>query len=153
MIAGLSMPFSASWATAQFIRQNIGSDVVLAGFDDYCSCPVAQWLERDMYFPQMRKFARVNTQNGAERYLISNSNDLFSELLGVAQDKNAPVLLLLTEGPGRDILNEDPPPVPLPPTLSGQKRALVIHMLPAFLDGVVRDEGEHLFLLTIVNAK
>jgi hypothetical protein len=60
-IAGLMTPFSAARDVADYIRTNLPPDVNLAGADDYCVSPVAAYLGRDFYFPQMHRTAGYNT--------------------------------------------------------------------------------------------
>jgi hypothetical protein len=146
MVAGLSMPFSASWATAQYIRKNVDPHIPIVAMDDYCASPVAQWLGREIYFPQMRKFARVNTQDGAAHEAYVNPNDWIGQLVQISQMRGPNVLLMLSY-PNGEMLPKQDTPVPL--MLNGQKRTLRIKVLPSFFDSVVADEGQSLFLVSL----
>jgi hypothetical protein len=65
--AGLMYPFSATRATAQFIASTYGDSVVVAAVRDYPAAPIAQWLDRPLYLPEIGDYARYNTQNDLVR--------------------------------------------------------------------------------------
>jgi hypothetical protein len=81
--AGMFLPFSATRATADYIRKSYDPGINLFGVLDYCTSPIAQWLGRPIYFPQMHRFASYNTQNDAERIQNITENELMPQLVGL----------------------------------------------------------------------
>jgi hypothetical protein len=118
--------------------------VAIMAMEDYCASPVAQWLDRDLYFPDTRTFARWNTQNPAARY-PTDKNTLLSTVVALARAHHSDVLFLLSYIPGRVL--SLPELVPLP---EGQQ-ALRVQPLAAFLDSVVADEGQLIYRFSLVD--
>jgi len=144
-VAGMSLQFSATKQAGNYIKQNFGDRVVLVGMQDYCVSPIAQWLDREIYFPQMAKSARYNTQNGDARYSVGEGNPLLPKMVELGERHNADVLLIWSHVPG---FNPDPPdPISVP---GRPARVLRTRILPKFLNSVVEDEGIELYLFSVV---
>jgi hypothetical protein len=144
MVAGLVLPFSASWATAEFIKTKVEEPVAIMAMEDYCASPIAQWLDREIYYPNMRTFARWNTQNPAARHPV-DVNTLLSTVVGLARASGSDVLFLLSYIPGRAL--QLPELVPLPE----RRQGLRVRPLASFLDGVVADEGQLIYRFSLVD--
>jgi hypothetical protein len=94
--AGLIYPFSATWAAAQFIKSTYGDSVVIAAVRDYPAAPIAQWLDRPIYFPETGTYARYNTQNDRLRTHPSQ-NEILRQLYEQATATGKNVLLLVND--------------------------------------------------------
>ncbi len=89
-------PFSATWATAKFIKSTYGDTVEIAAVRDYPAAPIAQWLDRSLYFPEVGGFARYNTQNDLLR-THPTQDEILRQLYARAKKTNKNVLLLLND--------------------------------------------------------
>jgi len=94
--AGLIYPFSATWAAAQFIKSTYGDTVVIAAVRDYPASPIAQWLDRPIYFPETGTYARYNTQNDLLR-MHPGQGEILRQLYEQAMATGKNVLLLLND--------------------------------------------------------
>jgi hypothetical protein len=94
--AGLLYPFSATWAAAQFIKSTYGDTVVIAAVRDYPASPIAQWLDRPIYFPETGTYARYNTQDDRVRTHPSQ-DEILRQLYEQATATGKNVLLLLND--------------------------------------------------------
>src|SRR5262249_8862324 len=142
-IADHVMPFSASKAVADFIRKDLPPNITIAAVDDYCGSPVAAYLGRELYFPQMRKYAPFNTQNDAARYPITLPN-LFEQFDELILKENRDVLFLLSSK--RSLWGQDVT-INMPATSFGPPVVLRVKVLPRFEDSTVEDESQALYLI------
>jgi hypothetical protein len=145
-IAAMFLPFSSSLAVADYIQQHFDDRTILVAVDDFSAAPVSAWLDRSIYFPQMRRFARYNTQNAAERTAV-NVATVLPEIHDLADTRHADVVLMLSSDrhlTDRDLL------INLPPTPTDPAPKLRIRVLPSFTAGVVSEENQHLYLLSVV---
>jgi hypothetical protein len=94
--SGLVYPFSATWAAAQFIKSTYGDTVVVAAVRDYAAAPMAQWLDRPLYFPETGSFARYNTQDDRLR-THPTQDEILGQLYERARAAGKNVLLLLND--------------------------------------------------------
>ncbi|HVT89301.1 MAG TPA: hypothetical protein VHD56_10645 [Tepidisphaeraceae bacterium] len=146
-LAGLVIPFSASWATARYIKANISENTILVAVDDYCASPIATWLSKPIYFPQMQALAIVNTQNPEARIDLTMQT-LLTKVFELSAANQTQVLLLLSSG--RPPIAEHDVLITLPPIANIPNPALQMQVLPRFEEGVVADESESLYLLRAV---
>jgi hypothetical protein len=143
-IAGMILPFSMSRHVSDFIRTHFDSDqVIIAGIPDFCTSPISQWLDRPIYFPEMRRFARVNTQNDADRP-GTNPEFMITQFYDMMKTENKPILLVAEAG---FYLVEQDTVVAVPG--SENQRAVQVRVLPSFSGGVVESEDARLYLISI----
>jgi hypothetical protein len=144
-IAGMVLPFSASRQVSDYIKTHFNLDqVVLIGVPDYCVAPISQWLGRPIYFPDMKSFARVNTQDDAKRPRV-NGATLLPELYGLIRTEHKPALLIAEADftlVGRDTTLPIDPANPDGPALS-------IRVLPEFPNSIVASEAARLYFIDI----
>ena len=139
-IADARMPFSASKATADYIRQELPPDITLAGMDDYCVSPVGVLLNRRIYSFQMRSTPVFFTQDDSARYPITEDS-LMSELLLLNMKTDKDVLLLLS-APRRFQFSDFN--YGFAPSF-GSQPVLHFSMLATLENSTVADEGETLY--------
>jgi hypothetical protein len=140
----MTLPFSDSKRISEYIRTNYDLDqVVLMGIPDYSTSPESQWLNRPIYFPEMRNFARVNTQSDADRPGVKPRR-LLPVIASVMEEQNKPALLIAASGfkPwDQDCV------VPVNPDLESSRK-VTIKVLPTFNEGIVATESALLYLIT-----
>lgn len=142
--AAVQMPFSASKAAAEYIRAEFDlSKVVLAGVPDYASSPMSQWLDRPIYFPDMQKFAHVNSQGDAERPGLAAA-PLMPQLYRLAMQESKPVLLIVA---GNQALVERDALIPVDPNQPAGL-AMRVQVLRTFDQSIEQSEAMRLYLLT-----
>jgi hypothetical protein len=93
---GFVYPFSATVAVAEFIKATYGDTVVIAAVRDYAAAPIAQWLDRPVYFPETGSYARYNTQDDRLR-TQPTQDEILRQLYQQARATGKNVLLLLNE--------------------------------------------------------
>jgi hypothetical protein len=94
--AGMVLPFSATRATASYIRKNFDPGINLFGVLDYCTSPIAQWLGRPIYFPQMHKSATYNTQDDAQRIQNITEEELMPQLVGLIDSSGRDAVVIFS---------------------------------------------------------
>ena len=150
--AGLIYPFSATWAVAQFIKSTFGDSVVIAAVRDYPATPIAQWLDRPIYFPETGTYARYNTQNDRLRRQPSQ-DEILRRLDEQATATGKNVLL---------VVNVRLPQISLIPigeehrydVVGGQSQrptVLGIKCVAVFDKSVVEDESHWVYLVRPIN--
>jgi len=150
--AGLIYPFSATWAVAQFIKSTFGDSVVIAAVRDYPATPIAQWLDRPIYFPETGTYARYNTQNDRLRRQPSQ-DEILRRLDEQATATGKNVLL---------VVNVRLPQISLIPigeehrydVVGGQSQrptVLGIKCVAVFDKSVVADESHWVYLVRPIN--
>jgi hypothetical protein len=150
--AGLIYPFSATWAVAQFIKSTFGDSVVIAAVRDYPAAPIAQWLDRPIYFPETGTYARYNTQNDRLR-THPTQNEILRQLHEQSTATGKSVLLLV---------NDRLPQISLIPigeehrydVVGGQTQrptVLGIKCVAVFDKSVVEDESHRVYLVRPIN--
>jgi hypothetical protein len=150
--AGLIYPFSATWAAAQFITSTYGDTVVIAAVRDYPAAPIAQWLDRPIYFPETGTYARYNTQDDALRTHPSQ-DEIVRQLYEQAMATRKNVLLLV---------NDRLPQISQIPIgeehrydvvdgRTGRPAAVGITCLAVFDKSVVEDESHWVYLVRPIN--
>jgi hypothetical protein len=150
--AGLIYPFSATWAAAQFIKSTYGDSVVIAAVRDYPAAPIAQWLDRPIYFPETGTYARYNTQNDRLR-THPTQNEILRQLHEQSTATGKNVLLLV---------NDRLPQISLIPigeehrydVVDGQTQrpiVLGIKCVAVFDKSVVEDESHRVYLVRPIN--
>jgi hypothetical protein len=93
----LGSPFSASTATARYIREQGLDDRPMIGVLDYVAAPVAVRLEREIYFPQTRTSGSyVDWRNAAGREELPSFNEVLAYAAGGLRRDGRPVLLILS---------------------------------------------------------
>jgi hypothetical protein len=120
---------------------------MLVGVLDYCCSPTAQWLGRDIYFPQIHGFARYNTQNGDPNVRNPGINfvEVMKEIYVLLQaHPQQEVVFILSSGP---VLNDEDIGVQDPAT--GRRYILSIKGVASFQDSVVFDESAHVYHITL----
>jgi hypothetical protein len=92
--AGLIYPFSATLAAAQFIESTFGDTVIVAAVRDFSAAPLAQWLDRPLYFPEVGAYARYNTQDDLV-HTNPDQDEILRLLYAQAMAERKNVLLVL----------------------------------------------------------
>jgi len=96
-VGDLASPFSASAATADYIRQQGLDDRPMIGLLDYVAAPVAVRLEREIYFPQTRTSGSyVDWRNEAGREELPSFNDVLADAVSRLRGDGRTVLLILS---------------------------------------------------------
>jgi hypothetical protein len=150
--AGLIYPFSATWAVAQFIKSTFGDSAVIAAVRDYPAAPIAQWLDRPIYFPETGTYAPFSTQNDRLRTHPSQ-NEILRQLHEQSTATGKNVLLLV---------NDRLPQISLIPigeehrydVVGGQTQrptVLGIKCVAVFDKSVVEDESHRVYLVRPIN--
>ena len=139
-IADARMPFSASKATADYIRRQVPPDTALAGMDDYCVFPVGVLLNRPIYSFQMRTTPVFFTQDDSLRQPVSFES-MMTEILVLNAKTSKDVLLMLSSGRRID---PDELNITFPPSF-GSSPILHVSLLARFDDSTVADEAESLY--------
>lgn len=160
-LAGMDLPFSATRTTAQFIKANYDQRVILAGFPDFSAAPLAHWLDKPIYFPQVHRYARIHTQDDAVRS-SPNFFNILSELYDLSRgDGNKQVLLMLSAGSAATVpINVGEQKFSLAQLQTGYSVEFVFNHKPtgrektvtakaiaSFTNSVVKDEQQWLYLL------
>jgi hypothetical protein len=94
--AGMILPFSATRATADYIRKTYDPGINLFGVLDYCTSPIAQWLGRPIYFPQMHRAATYNTQDDAQRIQNITEDELMPQLVGLIDSSGRDAVVIFS---------------------------------------------------------
>jgi hypothetical protein len=137
-IACMVLPFSAGKATAEYIQDNLPPNVTLAGVEDYCMAPVAVYVGREFYFPEMRRFAPYNTQDDKARLPVTHESFL-EDLRLLTLTRNQDVILLLSDAKLLDA-NHREYDLDIPATPSAPRLLLHVTLLRQFTDSTVPDE-------------
>ena len=150
--AGLIYPFSATWAVAQFIKSTFGDSVVIAAVRDYPAAPIAQWLDRPIYFPETGTYARYNTQNDRLRthptqteilqQLHEQSTATGKDVLLLVNDRLAQISLIpIGEEHRYDVVDGQ----------TQRTTVLGIKCVAVFDKSVVEDESHRVYLVRPIN--
>jgi hypothetical protein len=140
-IADVRLPFSASRATADYIRSNFPADLPLAGVEDWCVSPVGGLLNRPMYSFQMKATVPFQSQDDAARFPVTMESIVGQTLvLNLKADKD--VLLLLSSGAQFQQPEMD---VRFPAGAFGPPPVLHFSLVTRFTDSTVADETETLY--------
>jgi hypothetical protein len=145
-IADVRSPFSASRATADYIRSKYPADLPLSGFDDWCVTPVGALLGRPIYSFQMKATVPFQTQDDAARSQIS-LEAVANQLLVLNLRSNKDVLLLLSSSRH---FEQKELVLQFPPSAFGPQPTLHISYVTEFNDSTVEDEAETLYLVHAV---
>lgn len=143
-IGGLMVPFSATKATADYIRANYDDRVVVAAYTDYCAAPISQWLNRPIFSIEMSSDIRYNTQDDAQR---NERADVLGIAYLLAAERHKDVLLVLNSGVS---ITGDAPVIVLPPMENHPHPQIQMTYLPHFDKGVVQDESQNLYLMHVL---
>ncbi len=140
-IADVRLPFSASRATADYIRSNFPADLPLTGFDDWCVMPVGALLGRPIYSFQMKASVPFQTQDDAARSPVTVETVL-EQMLVLNLKTNKDILLLLSSSRH---FEQPELEARFPPSAFGPQPTLHISFVAKFDDSTVDDETETLY--------
>ena len=91
-------PFSASTATAEYIKQNKYDRLIIVGSDDVLVAPIPALLNREIYYPETKQLSSftVWSDNKQQRDSHTTHQDILEQTNDLINKGNKEILLVLT---------------------------------------------------------
>ena len=89
----LLTPYSASRATAKFIKQHNLESMRIVGSEDFAISPISGYLNRKIYYPESQQLASYVLFNEQRKYV--NDTEIMRQISELIKEKPEDVLLIL----------------------------------------------------------
>jgi hypothetical protein len=141
-VANNLLPFSAGKATAEYIHRELPANITLVGVDDYTMSPIATYLHREFYFPQMKRFAPFNTQDDRQRFHAS-PEQIFQEIQDLLVRTETDVLFVRSNAM---VIQPEEFTFTIPASMNRPQRVIHVSLLNRLTDSTIPDETYSLYL-------
>jgi hypothetical protein len=92
-IRDLTVPYSASRETAQFIKTHQLDSLLIVGSEDFAISPLCGYLDRKIYYPEIRQLGSFVLFN--RKRAIADDREVLAQVSELVKEKNTKILLIL----------------------------------------------------------